>query len=36
MKGRAHTGNAIGRGGLTGKVGFEKRFRGIQEYASEC
>lgn len=30
MKGRAHTGNASGRGGLTGKVGFEKRLREMQ------
>ena len=36
MKGGAHTENASSRGGLPGKVGFEKRLREMQESASEC
>lgn len=36
MWGRTHTGNASHGGGLTGKVGVEKRLREVQECASEC
>lgn len=36
MRGRAYVRNASCRGGLTGKMGFEKRLEEVQECANKC